>query len=74
MQNTNTRQNNLVKARRVSKIIAWLLVFGGAVLFIMGLAQQVLTQVTYGIVLLISSIPLFVLVQIAEKKIKELDA
>jgi uncharacterized membrane protein YiaA len=72
MQNTNARQKNLVKVRRGSKIVAWLLVFGGAVLFIMGLVQQVLPQVTNGIFLIIASLPFFVLVKLTEKKLKEM--
>ena len=74
MQNTNARQKNLVKVRKASKIAAWLLVFGGAVLFIMGLVQQVLPQIVFGIVLLVGSLPLFVCVKLAEKKLKEIDA
>jgi len=72
MQNTNARQKNLAKVRRASKVVAWLLIFGGAVLFVMGLAQQVLPQVTNGILLLVFALPFFVLVKVVEKKIKEI--
>ena len=72
MQNTNARQKTLVKVRRASKVVALLLVFGGGVLFLMGLIQQVLPQITYGIFLLIGSLPFFVTKQLAEKKLKEI--
>jgi len=73
MQNTNARQKTLVKVRRASKLVAWLLIFGGGVLFVMGLSQQVLPQVTYGILLCIGALPFFILKALAEKKIKEID-
>lgn len=72
MQDTETKQKKLVKVRKASKIAGWLLIFGGGVLFTLGLAQQVLPQVTYGIFLCVGSLPFFVLVKLAEKKIKEL--
>lgn len=72
MQNTNAKQKSLAKVKKATKIIAYLLVFGGGTLTAIGLAEQVLTSFTFGIVLMVGSLPLFVLAQYAKKKIDQL--
>lgn len=67
----NAKQKALVKTQKASKIIAWLLVFGGGSLVGIGLAFQVLTSTGYGILLMVCSLPLFVLSSYANRKLRE---
>ena len=71
-QNTNAKSKALVKTRKASRIIAWLLIFGGGVLVVMGLANQILTSLMYGITLMVLSLPLFVLSNYANRRLTEL--
>lgn len=67
----NAKQKALVKTQKASRIIAWLLVFGGGTLLIIGSVQTVLTSIGYGILLMVCSLPLFVLSSYANRKLRE---
>ena len=72
MSNTTPKQQKLVKARKASRIIGCLLIFGGAVLLLFAIVQQSLPGVMNGVVLMASSTLLFVVSKIAEKKLNDL--
>lgn len=78
MQNSDGKQKSLAKTYKSTKIIAWLLVFGGGAMVAISIGQAViygkvvLTSLTFGIVLMVGSLPLFVLGQLAKKKLDQL--
>lgn len=72
MSSMTPKQQKLVKARKASRIIGCLLIFGGAVLLLFAIAQQSLPGVMNGVVLMASSSLLFVVSKIAEKKLNDL--
>lgn len=69
MSNMTPKQQTLIKARKASRVGGCLLIFGGAVLLLVGIAQQSLPQLLNGVVLMASSSLLFVVSKIVEKKL-----
>jgi len=63
------KQKQLVKARKASRVVACLLIFGGAMLILVGLSQNALQTIMNGIVLAASSSLLFVVSKLAEKRL-----
>lgn len=71
MSEITPKQKTLVKARMASRICAALVIFGGAVILLLGLWNAYLPEFLEGLVLMATSMPLFVLAKYAEKKLNE---
>lgn len=69
MSEMTEKQQKLVKARHASRVVTFLLIFGGASLLLIGIAQQALPGVMNGITMLASSTIPFVASKIIEKRL-----
>ena len=63
------KQKSMVKARKASRVVFMLLIFGGACLVLIGISTAYLPNVLNGAVLLASSLLPFVLSKQIEKKL-----
>ena len=72
MLKLTTNQQTLVKARKAARMVSCLLIFGGAVLLVLGLNQQILQEVMNGVVLFAGAVLAFAFSKIIEKKINAL--
>lgn len=72
MSNMTAKQQTLVKARKAARLVGCLLIFGGAVILLVGISLQSLPAVMNGVVLMASSSLLFVVAKIVEKKLHDL--
>jgi hypothetical protein len=69
MSNMTPKQQTLVKARKASRTIFALLLFGGAILLLYGILTSYLPTVLDGVVLFASSLLPYVLSKLIEKKL-----
>lgn len=69
MSHMTQDQNKLVKARKASRVVFALLIFGGACLVLIGIATAYLPQVLNGAVFLAASMLPFVVSKKIEKKL-----
>jgi len=69
MSEMTEKQQKLIKARKASRVLACLLIFGGAALLLIGIAQQALPGVMNGIVMIASSSLPFVVASKIEKRL-----
>ena len=69
MSHMTQDQNKLVKARKASRVVFALLIFGGASLLLIGIATAYLPQVLNGLVFLAASILPFFVSKMIEKKL-----
>lgn len=72
MSKVTSNPQTLVKARKASRVIGCLLIFGGAVLLLVGFIQQSLPGVLNGITMMVSSTLMFAVSKIIEKKLNKL--
>jgi hypothetical protein len=69
MSEMTPKQKTMVKARKVSRIIACLLLLGGGVILPVGVYLNSLQGVLDGIVIFVCAAPLFVVSSLIEKKL-----
>ena len=69
MSHMTQDQNKLVKARKASRVVFALLIFGGASLILIGIATSYLPQILNGAVFIAASTLPFVVSKKIEKKL-----
>ena len=69
MLKITSNQETLVKARKASGAITGILIFGGAVLFLIGISTAFLPQVLNGAVMLAASVPCYAFRMLIQRKL-----
>jgi len=69
MSEMTQKQKTMVTARKASRIVAVLLLFGGAISFLVAIFLNNLQGIMNGIVLFACAAPLFVVSKLIEKKL-----
>ena len=69
MSEISPEQKKYLIGRKAARICAALVIFGGAVITLLGVAFAYWPEFTQGVVLMTSSVPLFVLARYCEKKL-----